>query len=265
MIIDQKHAVHLGVMCAKAGGPESACPYVAGSWMAMWWLRGYRQISGDTTPVPDAPALVREPPAAPSEAVAPSETAAQAALRMLAETDHVEFRRDIPGRRLSSEWLDWREELRRTVRGERTEAPTEPERYAEPETEQPPASKSAASVTATMNPAVPPAPDETELLRLELLAAIDREHDRRRAATYSPEQELQIHANRVALLGHLFGVIEGTFPTPTPEERTALAARWADLSTLDALATTSASKRVEVLSLAANELKDYDVTTGWPT
>lgn len=118
---------------------------------------------------------------------------------------------------------------------------------------------------ALIDPAVPPAPDEADLLRSELLAAIDREHDRRRAATYSPEQELQIHANRVALLGHLFGIIEGTFPTPTLEERTALAARWADLSTLDALATTSASKRVEVLSLAANELKDYDVTTGWPT
>lgn len=116
---------------------------------------------------------------------------------------------------------------------------------------------------ALIDPAVPPAPDEADLLRSELLAAIDREHDRRRAAAYSPEQELQVYVDRVALVGHLFGVIEGTFPSPSSEERTALAARWADLSALDALATAAASKRAEVSLLAANELQDYDVTTGW--
>lgn len=118
---------------------------------------------------------------------------------------------------------------------------------------------------ALIDPAVPPAPDEADLLRSELLAAIDREHDRRRAAAYSPEQELQVYVDRVALVGHLFGVIEGTFPTPTPEERTALAEKWVDLSVLDSLARIAANKRNEILSLSVSDLKTYDVAAGWPT
>lgn len=54
------------------------------------------------------------------------------ALRLLVETDHIEFRTPTPQRTPSIAWLAWREQLREVGRGNATEIPPEPERYNTP-------------------------------------------------------------------------------------------------------------------------------------
>ncbi|NJM08821.1 hypothetical protein HC891_25445 [Candidatus Gracilibacteria bacterium] len=72
---------------------------------------------------------------------------------------------------------------------------------------------------ATIDPAAPPSPDEAQLLRSDLLAQIERIHDARRNAAFTPAQELQIYADRIALVGWLFGAIDSTPNAPSPTKK----------------------------------------------
>ena len=54
---------------------------------------------------------------------------AQQARKLLADTDHIEFRPATAGRTLSAAWTTWREQLREVARGNLSDIPSEPTRY----------------------------------------------------------------------------------------------------------------------------------------
>lgn len=80
----------------------------------------FRSLPIEPTP-PSAPIIHNPDPRGPLVAQA---------LDLLAATDYVTVKAAERALTLSAAWVDWREELRRAVRGERSDIPPEPERYA---------------------------------------------------------------------------------------------------------------------------------------